>query len=401
MMRAQLDGTNAAAIATLAGQYRGPSNLDPGVYPFIYLGAPVSSLVIAYGNPIVTPCALADAYEPNNAMGTATPLTVITTTVVSGALCNTLISDPPDTDYYRVTLADQKTLSVTLGSLPADYRLIVLDSNGQSVAFSDNPGLSAEQALLSNSSGAPADFYLWVFTGYPNPSASPYQLTATLGDVPPPPDPDDAACYWADQYDAPAPGGNGTLGTATALPLGTALTAALCYSNDVDMYGFDGVNGQQLTIDLPVRPTDYTLTLYDPSGNPTAVSYPALITLTDTGRWTIAVSDAPAPTTDQYQLLVTDESCVGSDGQEPNNTAVFATTLTGNDRTRASLCSDTDTDLYRFFATAGQQLTVNYPVNLTGAGLAVSTLGTVNAGSQASLPSPARVGTPSRWRTMG
>ncbi|MBK8432212.1 MAG: hypothetical protein IPL28_13355 [Chloroflexi bacterium] len=88
------------------------------------------------------------------------------------------------------------------------------------------------------------------------------------------------------------------------------------------------------------------------------------------------------PTTNQYQLLVTDESCVGSDAQEPNNTAAFATTLTGNDRTRASLCSANDTDLYRVFATAGQQLTVNYPINLTGANLAITTLGTVSGGTQ-------------------
>lgn len=378
LMRAQLDGSLPATIATLSGQYQGPSNLNPGSYLFTPIGTPESRLVIAYGNPIVTPCALANTNEPNDSIGTATPLTVITTTITSGALC-----DLPDDDYYHVTLADQKTLSVTLSSLPADYRILIFDSNGRSVAFSDNTGLSNEYATATNTSGAPADFYVLVMTGYPNPSATPYELTLNVEDVPPPPDPGDADCYWADQYDAPAPGGNGTLGTATDLPLGTALTAALCYNNDVDMYGFDGVSGQQLTIDLPVRPADYTLTLYNPSGTPAPVTYGALVTLNATGRWTLAVSDpALVPTTDQYQLLVTDESCVDSDPQEPNNTAALATTLTGNGRTRASLCSDNDTDLYRVFATAGQQLTVNYPTNLTGADLAITTLGPVSGGTQ-------------------
>ncbi|MBK9049485.1 MAG: hypothetical protein IPL78_00790 [Chloroflexi bacterium] len=35
-------------------------------------------------------------------------------------------------------------------------------------------------------------------------------------------------------------------------------------SNDVDMYGFDGLDGQRLTIDPPIRPDAYT-SPYDPA----------------------------------------------------------------------------------------------------------------------------------------
>ncbi len=221
-------------------------------------------------------------------------------------------------------------------------------------------------------------------SGTPVQNYGQYQLTLTLGDVPPPPDPGDIDCYYADPYDAPAPGGNGTIGTATDLTLDAPIAAALCYSNDVDMYGFDGLDGQRLTIDLPIRPDNYTLTLYDPSGTAWATpAYGSQVTLDASGRWTIAVSHVPlTPTTSQYQLLVTDESCVSSDAYEPNDSTGEATLLSNNSRVRASLCSDNDVDTYHIWAIAGQQLTLNYPTNNTGSTLAVSSLGTVNSGTQ-------------------
>lgn len=95
--------------------------------------------------------------------------------------------------------------------------------------------------------------------------------------------------------------GNGTLATATPLPFDTLLAAALCYTADVDMYAFDGLAGQTLTIDLPIRPQDYNLTLYDLSGTATAVisstttpAYGGSVTLVSSGRYTISVSSLPA-----------------------------------------------------------------------------------------------------------
>lgn len=384
MMRAQLDGTGVTAIAALSGTYLGPSNLNPTVYLNTPIGTPNSNLAFGYDAPIVNPCVLSDSYEPNNDSGTATPLSVITETVVYGALCNGTLPNPTDQDYYHVTLDDQKVLTITLSQLPADYRVIVIDGNGYASTFSDNPGLADEQGVVRNSSGAPVEFDILVMSGTPVQNSEPYQLTLTLGDVPPPPIPGDESCYYADPYDAPAPGGNGTLATATNLSLDIPLTAALCYTDDVDMYGFDGVAGQQLTIDLPVRPADYALTLYDPSGAAwSSPVYGDLVTLDAAGRWTIAVSHSPlTPTTDNYQLLVTDESCLTSDANEPNNSVGQATTLTDGNRVRASLCSDSDVDSYRIFATAGQQLTLNYAANNTGTDIIVSGLGNVVAATQ-------------------
>ena len=384
MVRAQLDGTGAASIATLSGNYQGPSNLNPLAYLDTPIGTPDSNLAFGYDAPIVNPCVLADGYEPNNDSGTATPLSVITETVAYGALCNATLFAPPDQDYYHVTLADQKVLTVTLSELPSDYRVIVIDGNGRTAAFSDNSGLANEQGVVRNSSGAPVAFDILVMSGGPVNNSEQYRLTLTLGDVPPPPIPGDAACYYADPYDAPAPGGNGTIASATDLPLDIPLIAALCYVDDVDMYGFDAPAGQRLTVDLPVRPADYTLTLYDPSGAVWATpAYGDGVTLDADGRWTIAVSQSPlTPTTDNYQLLVTDESCVSSDANEPNDSAGAATTLSDGSRVRASLCSGSDVDSYRIFASAGQQLTVNYAANATGADIAVSGLGNVAPGGQ-------------------
>lgn len=400
LYQALLDGSNAAPIAQLSGAYNGPSNLNPNAFPVISIAQPGSALVIGGGSPIASPCTLADGNEPNNAPGSATPLTVVTTTVAYGALCNSLTGQPADVDYYTVTVADRKALSMTLGQLPANYRVIVQSPVGVNQAFSDNDGLADENVSVSNTSGAPVDYTIIVM-GYGFQNTNQYQLTLALRDVPVPV-PGDEQCSAVDGYDAPGVG-NGTLATATALAFGTSYAAALCYTADVDMYAFDGLAGQTLTIDLPVRPADYNLTLYDPTGAPTTVisatttpAYGDEVTLAASGRYTLAVSlPNLTPTDAQYQLLVTDNNCVASDVNEPNNSAPFATLLTDGSRVRATLCSAGDVDLYRITATAGQQLTLNYPANPTAATLRLlpaaggPDLGTVSAGGQGIFTIPA------------
>ncbi|MBI1293407.1 hypothetical protein GC175_00430, partial [bacterium] len=399
LLRANLDGANAVQIATLSGQYTGPSNLDPNSNLFVSIEAPRagSNLVLARGEPLQDPCVLADSNEPNNDAGSATPLSVVTETVTYGAICGVF----GDVDYYTVSVADRKTLTVTLSEMPANYRVIVQAPTGVNQAFSDNEGLADEVVNVRNTSGAAVDYTVLVLGSGPENNA-PYKLTLELGDVPPPANPSDAACGAVDIYDAPGVG-NGTLSTATDIAFGTPAAAALCYSDDVDMFAFDGLNGQSVTIDLPVRPADYDLTLYDPSGTPTAVisstttpAYGNSIVLNGSGRYTVAVSVPNlTPTTDQYQLLVIDENCVATDANEPNNTAAFATALTSGSRVRATLCSSSDVDLYRLSAFTGQQLTVNYPANATGATLRVipavggADVGTVTAGSQGVFTIPA------------
>ncbi|MEZ4834199.1 MAG: hypothetical protein R2873_19815 [Caldilineaceae bacterium] len=399
-----LDGSNAAPIAELSGAYAGFSNLNPSAQPVINIDQPGSALVIGGGSPIVSPCVLADANEPNNAAGSATALTLATTLDVYGALCNSSTGQPADVDYYTVSVADRKTMTVTLSQMPANYRVIVQVPAGVNQAFSDNDGLADEVVNVRNTSGAPVDYIVLVM-GYGGQNTNRYKLSLELGDVPVPV-PGDETCSAVDVYDAPGVG-NGTLATATSLDFGitngATAAAALCYANDVDMFAFDGLNGQTVTLSLPVRPADYNLTLYDPSGTPTTVisstttpAYGDNVTLNASGRYTVAVSVPNlTPTASQYQLLVTDENCVASDANEPNNTTLFATVIADGSRVRGTLCSNADVDLFRISAVTGQQLTVNYPANASAATLRVipaaggADVGTVNAGGQGVFTVPA------------
>ncbi|MBI1293418.1 hypothetical protein GC175_00485 [bacterium] len=397
LFQSLLDGTNASAIAQLSGAYNGPSNLDPNAFPVISFEQPGSALVIGGGSPLLSPCALADGNEPNNNAGSATPLTLIGDLELNAAICNSVTGQPADIDYYTVSVADRKVLSVTLSEMTANYRVIVQAPAGINQAFSDNDGLADEVVGVSNTSGATVE-YIVIVLGNGLQGSGQYKLRLDLSDVPAPV-PGDEQCSAVDVFDSPGVG-NGTLATATSLAFGTAngatAAAALCYTNDVDMFAFDGLNGQTVTLSLPVRPADYNLTLYGPSGTQTAVisstttpAYGDAVTLSASGRYTVAVSVPNlTPTSNQYQLLVTDENCVASDANEPNDTPSFAKVLTNGSRVRASLCSDGDVDLYRITATAGQELTVNYPANATAATLRVipaaggADLGTVAAGGQ-------------------
>ncbi len=393
--RANSDGTNPVQIATLSGSYIGPSNLDANTNVNIVIGTSESNLVLAVGSPIVSPCALADGNEPNDDIGSATPLTVVTETITYGALCSTdLGATVSDADYYRVEVANGKVLSATLSELSADYKLIIIHPDGYAAAFSETPGLADEFGVIENRSGATQTYHVVVTAQTINSNnPTPYKLTLELGNVPPP---SADACADVDPYDAPDPNGNGTLATATPLTFDTPYAAALCYTDDVDMYAFDGLNGQSIQVNLPTRPEDYTVTLYDPSGTPTTVissttspAYGESVVLTSDGVWTVGVSQPNLlPTTAQYQLIVSDENCVDSDSFEPNNSESFAAAIANGNRVRATLCSAGDVDLYTFTASNGQQLTLNVPVNPSGASLRVypqggGDLGTVTAGSQA------------------
>lgn len=67
-------------------------------------------------------------------------------------------------------------------------------------------------------------------------------------------------------------------GQATPLTVGSVITGALCYQDNVNFFAFNATTGQRLTLDLPERPADYELHLYRPDGtfyngfNPAGVS---------------------------------------------------------------------------------------------------------------------------------
>ncbi|MBK9049488.1 MAG: hypothetical protein IPL78_00805 [Chloroflexi bacterium] len=113
------------------------------------------------------------------------------------------------------------------------------------------------------------------------------------------------------------------------------ITAALCYENDLDMYTFSGVIGQNVVVDLPVRPANYYVMVYKPDGTlfkmfhpltrpPMAKHHP------QRGRQLVRGRPAThsAPTTDQYQLLLSaNTTCSGLDPYEPNDEQGSGTTL--------------------------------------------------------------------------
>lgn len=82
-------------------------------------------------------------------------------------------------DYYKVSVADRKTLSVTLSDLPANYRVIVQSPPGVNQAFSDNDGLADENVEVNNTSGATVE-YTVIVMGYGPVNNNPYKLTVAL-----------------------------------------------------------------------------------------------------------------------------------------------------------------------------------------------------------------------------
>lgn len=78
-----------------------------------------------------------------------------------------------DRDWFRFTVAQDQRVLVTLGHLPADYRLAVFDAAGHKVASSDRSGRKFEQLYLRLSSGD--NFVRVAPSGSVNPDAN-YRL---------------------------------------------------------------------------------------------------------------------------------------------------------------------------------------------------------------------------------
>ena len=151
--------------------------------------------------------------------------------------------------------------------------------------------------------------------------------------LPPPPPPPADGCAAVDSYDQPGVLGNQTRATATDINFNQTITAALCYDGDKDAYAFNGVAGQNVTVDLPMRPADYLVSIYNPDGQYVTGIYPGSFlqyggsfTLNSAGRWTLIVWDQNlVPTTSQYELLLSvNTACSGLDPYEPNNDQALA-----------------------------------------------------------------------------
>jgi serine protease len=106
--------------------------------------------------------------EPNDTGSTAN---VVTTsgTLVAGTMATSL-----DNDFFTVQVPPGSTLSamLTIADSTSDYDLYAFDSAGNLVASSNNPAGSIDALTNTNTSGAPAVYYLAVhyYTGATGPS---------------------------------------------------------------------------------------------------------------------------------------------------------------------------------------------------------------------------------------
>jgi hypothetical protein len=120
------------------------------------------------------------------ASGCANALDVSTNGTMSGAATipfNTdvtgLISPSGDVDYYKFVITNSGSITITLGTLPGDYDLKLVNSSGTQLAISQNSGTSSESISGTISAGT---YYLQVY-GYngANSSTSCYTLRVQLG----------------------------------------------------------------------------------------------------------------------------------------------------------------------------------------------------------------------------
>ncbi|MBV8252291.1 MAG: T9SS type A sorting domain-containing protein [Chitinophaga sp.] len=118
--------------------------------------------------------------------GCASPLDTDTNGTMAGASTipfNTdvtgLINPSGDLDYYKFVITTSGTITITLGTLPADYDLKLLNSAGTQVAISQNAGTTSETISKTVS---PGTYYALVY-GYAgaNSSTQCYTLRVQLG----------------------------------------------------------------------------------------------------------------------------------------------------------------------------------------------------------------------------
>jgi Metallo-peptidase family M12/Secretion system C-terminal sorting domain/Bacterial pre-peptidase C-terminal domain/Fibronectin type III domain len=92
---------------------------------------------------------------------------------------NGTISPRNDIDHYRFNIASSGTIIVSLTTLPANYNLAVLNSNGTQIAISQNNGTQSESININVAAGS---YYAKVFPkGNANNATSCYTLRVQTG----------------------------------------------------------------------------------------------------------------------------------------------------------------------------------------------------------------------------
>ncbi len=161
-----------------------------------------------------------------------------------------------DVDFWAITVASTSDLTLTLGSLPADYDLVLYDATGAVVLGSSNlAGLVDDIIRLQLTSGT----YVARVTGYQGAGSdeAPYALTLALTGVLPPPPPDLGG-------DTPA--------DATDLVPGIPVTDPIDAASDLDFWRLTVPSLSRVSVTLMALPADYTLSLRTADGSTIATS---------------------------------------------------------------------------------------------------------------------------------
>ncbi|MBP7515772.1 MAG: T9SS type A sorting domain-containing protein [Flavobacteriales bacterium] len=186
-----------------------------------------------------------DIQEPNGTTATAGAIT-------SGTAYNAIISSSTDADNYRLILTAISNISVTLGNLPYDYDVRLLNSAGTQVASSTAGNTTAESITYSNA--AVGSYYVHVY-GYNGAfsTATCYTLTATATVV---------ASTCTDTYEP-----NETNGGARTIGTNQAISARIGTAADVDWFKFSNSSAQRyIKVTLTNLPANYDMQLWRGSG---------------------------------------------------------------------------------------------------------------------------------------
>ncbi len=198
----------------------------------------------ATGFTTLTTSGCPDIQEPNGTTATAG-------TINSGTAYTAVISSATDADYYKLVLTATANITVSLGNLPYDYDLRLLNSAGTQVASSTAGNTTAESITYNNAAAGIYFVHVFGYNGAFSTSTC-YALTATATVV--------ATC--TDNYEP-----NNTNGGARTIGTNQAITARLASATDVDWFKFANSSAQRyIKVTLTNLPANYDMQLWRSSG---------------------------------------------------------------------------------------------------------------------------------------
>ncbi len=351
-----------------------PANDDYTVQVVGFGGTSEGEYLLTVNGAITTSIGgLPSEVEPNNDLGSATPMSVGDR--ISGAI------DPSgDEDFFSFTVDGPVTISIDLDCTQdgssLDSTLELLDAGGSSIEFDDDDDDYPVDSIILNAALPGAGTY--VFAVRPFSGGSPdhfytasVQLTGPSGTIESEP--------------------NDTIGTATPAAIGSSASGVIDPAGDVDFFSFAGTAGSVVRLDIdaggllqvPSPSTlDSLLELFDPSGTSIAFNDDGgstdsdlTVTLPVDGVYTVAVSAfaGGGSATDTYDLDITPFLTIVTNlpdtvESEPNDDSASATFI-GTDALGSGVLEAGDADFFSFDAQAGDVLIIDVSATTFGSSL--------------------------------